>query len=167
VAADEPEFVRLMTASRSLHRPWLPTIDDVGFDQYMARSERNDVEALLICRRHDSEMAGFLNLSQIAYGTFCNAACGYAAFAPSAGQGYLTEGVRLALRYAFTKLRLHRVEANIQPGNERSLALARRCGFTYEGFSPRFLKITGRWRDHERWAMTVEDWRGKPRAVRS
>jgi ribosomal-protein-alanine N-acetyltransferase len=71
----------------------------------------------------------------------------------------MTGALQLALRHAFRTLKLHRVEANIEPGNEASIALVRRAGFTREGFSQRYLKLGGRWRDHERWALLREDWR--------
>ena len=71
----------------------------------------------------------------------------------------MTEAVRLILRKAFIDLDLHRIEANVQPENKASIAVLRRNGFSKEGFSKRYLKIGGRWRDHERWAIIKEDWK--------
>ena len=91
---------------------------------------------------------------------------GYFALEPYAGQGYMGEGLRLVLRHAFGPLGLHRLEANIQPGNAASIGLVKAAGFRREGLSPRYLKIAGRWRDHERWAILAEDLRGRERGVR-
>jgi [ribosomal protein S5]-alanine N-acetyltransferase len=159
-ASDGHEFVSLMRASRSFHRPWAtaPTDDD-RFAAYLADSLRPDFEAMLVCRLGDGAILGFFNLSQIVRRALQSAYLGYAVGKPHAGQGYMREGLELVLRRAFTELRLHRIEANIQPGNHASIALARGAGFRREGFSPRYLKIGGRWRDHERWAILADDWR--------
>lgn len=101
---------------------------------------------------------GSISASQIFRGGFQSAYLGYHIGAEFARQGYMTEALALMLRYVFGKLKLHRVEANIQPGNVASLALVQRAGFVKEGFSRRYLKIGGRWRDHERWTLLVEDW---------
>jgi ribosomal-protein-alanine N-acetyltransferase len=112
----------------------------------------------------DGELAGVINLNEIVRGGFRSAYLGYYALAPHHAQGHMSAGLRLVIARAFRLERLHRVEANIQPGNARSIALVKRLGFRLEGFSPRYLKINGRWRDHERWALTVEDWRSSKRA---
>ena len=104
-------------------------------------------------------VVGYFSLGEIARGSLNSAFLGYWASQPWAGRGAMSQGMQILLRHAFRTVRLHRVEANIQPGNRASIALAQRSGFRKEGFSPRYLKIGGRWRDHERWAMTVEDWR--------
>jgi len=57
------------------------------------------------------------------------------------------EAMASVLRHAFRKLRLQRVEAGVQPGDAASLALVQRAGFRREGFSPRYSKVAGRWRD--------------------
>ena len=158
--SDRKAFLTAVAASKSLHHPWVaPPGDAAAFAAYLKRAHQPDFAGLLICRRSDDALAGVINVSQIVHGAFRSAYLGYYAFEPLCGQGYMTAGMELLLRHVFTKLRLHRVEANIQPGNAGSLALVRRCGFRQEGFSPRYLKINGRWRDHERWALTIEDWR--------
>jgi [ribosomal protein S5]-alanine N-acetyltransferase len=158
--ADRAEFVSLMRASRAFHRPWAtaPT-DDEAFDAYLLDSRRPDFEAMLVCRREDRAILGFFNLSHITRGSLQSAYLGYAVASEFTNQGYMREGIGLVVREAFNTLRLHRIEANIQPGNQASIALARGAGFVREGFSPRYLKIGGRWRDHERWAILAEDWR--------
>jgi len=160
VASDRDEFISLMRASRSFHRPWAtaPTDDD-RFAAYIADSLRPDFEAMLVCRVDDAAIVGFFNLSQIVRRALQSAYLGYAVGKPYAGQGFMRQGLDLVLRRAFTELRLHRIEANIQPGNHASIALAKGAGFRREGFSPRYLKIGGRWRDHERWAILADDWR--------
>jgi ribosomal-protein-alanine N-acetyltransferase len=158
--SDEREFVELMRASRSFHRPWASAPTDAErFTAYLADARRSDFEAMLVCREDDEAIIGFFNLSHITRGLLQSAYLGYAAGKPYAGQGYMREGIQLVLRNAFLNLRLHRVEANIQPGNRASIALARGAGFRREGFSPRYLKIGGRWRDHERWALLADEWR--------
>ena len=95
-------------------------------------------------------------VSEIVRGGFQNAYLGYYGFAGQTGQGLMTAGLRAVARHAFEELGLHRLEANIQPGNTASRALARRCGFQQEGYSPRYLRIGGEWRDHERWALRAD-----------
>jgi [ribosomal protein S5]-alanine N-acetyltransferase len=160
--ADRDEFIALMRASRAFHSPWAtaPT-DDERFAAYLADARRTDFEAMLLCRSEDGAILGFFNLSQIVRRGFQSAYLGYAVGKPFANQGYMRDGLELVLRHAFVSLRLHRVEANIQPTNATSIALARGAGFRREGFSPRYLKIGGRWRDHERWAILAEEWRAR------
>jgi ribosomal-protein-alanine N-acetyltransferase len=161
---DRDEFIAAMRASRRLHGRWLspPTTRD-GFGEWLRRSRDEAFESMLACRTEDGAIVGYFNISQIIRGFLQSAFLGYGAVAAHAGRGYMTEGLELVLQTAFTELGLHRLEANIQPGNAASIALVRRCGFVKEGFSERYLKINGRWRDHERWAIRSEQWRAHRR----
>lgn len=157
---DVVPFIELGRRSRRFCRGLAsPLTDRAKFDQWVARSDSDRFRGLVVCRTDDGQMVGVVNLSEIVGGIFRSAYMGYHVFAPYARQGYMTQAMPLVLAYVFETLRLHRVEANIQPTNTASLALVKRAGFLREGYSPRYLKISGRWRDHERWAITAEDWK--------
>jgi [ribosomal protein S5]-alanine N-acetyltransferase len=159
--SDSGEFIEAVRASRSLHQPWLDLPDTPGlFSAYLERAARDDQANYLIRHRLCGALIGVVNVNNIVRGGLQSGSLGYAAFASHAGQGLMAAGLRAVLDAAFGELGLHRVEANIQPGNTRSIALARRLGFEKEGLSRRYLKIGGDWRDHERWALLAEDWPG-------
>jgi ribosomal-protein-alanine N-acetyltransferase len=176
---DREEFVTLRRASRTFLEPWEPRppsgFDAFGEDQFewMLKSRRRaDQERYFICTLAGRRLVGQISLGTITRGPLLSTYMGYWIGSAHAGRGYMTEAIALALRRAFGALALHRVEANIQPHNEPSRAVVKKNGFRLEGFSPRYLKIDDRWADHERWAITIEDWReglerGDGRAVRS
>ncbi len=163
VPKDQREFLELLRASKTFLRPWEPS-NQGGTERFQRmlrarRDERHD--RLLICRREDGAIVGYMGINEIIMGPFQSAFLGYWTGAPHVRRGYMTEALQLALRHAFRTLKLHRLEANIIPRNKASKALVKRAGFAREGLSRRYLKIAGRWQDNERWVLLREDW--KPR----
>ncbi|MDF2463047.1 MAG: family N-acetyltransferase [Ramlibacter sp.] len=152
--ADQEEFLAAALRSRKLHHPWVsPPLGPTGFRTLTERSQGPLNLGYVVRHAATDELVGFINISNIVRGSFHSAYLGYYAFAGHERQGLMRAALGLAVRMAFTELKLHRLEANIQPGNAASIALVRSCGFSKEGYSPRYLKIRGRWRDHERWAI--------------
>ncbi|MDV5149339.1 GNAT family protein [Streptomyces sp. SBC-4] len=157
---DAEEFTARARESREHHRPWLfPPCTPEAYAGYAGVLIEDPARAgFLVCEHTDGgRIAGFVNINNIVRGAFRSGALGYGAFAHAAGRGLFTEALGLLLAYAFGPLDLHRLEANIQPGNTASRALVRRAGFRLEGFSPAMLFIDGAWRDHERWAITAPE----------
>ncbi|GAA2511239.1 GNAT family protein [Streptomyces gobitricini] len=156
---DGEEFTARARESRDLHRPWLfpPDTAEAYAAYARVRIGSPDCEPLLVCEKEaGGAIAGYININNIVRGGFLSGTLGYGAFAHAAGRGLMGAGLTLVLRRAFGPLGLHRLEANIQPRNEASLALVRRAGFRLEGFSPAFIFVDGAWRDHERWAITAD-----------
>jgi len=157
-AQDEAAFLAAVAESRALHQDWVaPPTTPEAFAAYLERLQQPGHASWVAVLPGRGELVGVFNLSQIVMGLFCNACLGYYSFARHSGQGLMSEGLQLLVRHAFDGLGLHRLEANIQPGNRASIALVRRAGFRLEGYSPRYLKIAGQWRDHERWALLADD----------
>jgi len=161
---DCDEFIRLVRRSREFHRGLVsPPKEKRKFLAWVRRGRKADAAYFLLCRSGDGTILGAIPVGHIIRGNLNSAFLGYYIGAPFAQQGYMTEAVQLALRFAFNGLRLNRLEANIQPRNLASKSLVRRAGFVREGISRRYLKVCGRWRDHERWAILAGDWRRRKR----
>ena len=155
---DKNAFLQAMHRSQALHHPWVqPPQTEEEFNHYLQRYQQDNQKSFLVYDP-SGHIAGVFNINEIVRGVFQSAYLGFYAVADYAGKGYMSEGLDLILKKVFTEMNLHRLEANIQPDNTHSLFLIQSKHFRREGFSPRYLKINGEWRDHERWAITYEDW---------
>jgi len=152
-------FLAAVRKSRELHRNYAsPPANPEQYAAYVSGLRQKSREGFLVMTAA-GEIAGVINVSEIVRGNFQSAYLGYYGFRPHAGKGLMRQGLALVIDHCFRKLRLHRLEANIQPENARSIALVESLGFRLEGVSPRYLKVSGRWRDHQRWALLTDEWR--------
>ncbi len=170
--ADRAEYERVHTVSADFFRPWFSWHQDGAtaipdFDHELERVSRGleaGTHVRLVGVLAGGRLAGFFNLTDIVRGAFQNAYASWSVSADVARRGYGAEGVRGLLAVAFTAppvgLGLHRVQANVIPGNEPSMRLAQSVGFRREGEAVRYLQIAGAWRDHVMFALTVEEWQG-------
>jgi len=156
-ARHEHDFLGAVVRSRRLHGSWVTApSSSAEYRLYMKERQGPRCYKYFVCD-DAGQLCGVMNLSEVVRGSFQSAYLGYYALAPHAGKGFMSAGLSLVLDLAFGELGLHRLEANIQPKNLRSIELVKRAGFRCEGVSLRYPKIAGRWRDHERWAITAEE----------
>lgn len=155
--ADAADLIAANRANQDYHLPWVASFtDQAGFDGWFSRTLTGANIGLIARETKSSGIVGIINVNEIVAGVFQSAYLGYYGMSEFARKGLMTEALRAAATYAFDEMGLHRLEANIQPGNEASIALVRRLGFQKEGYSPRYLRIDGEWRDHERWALLAD-----------
>jgi ribosomal-protein-alanine N-acetyltransferase len=161
-ARHEKEFLLGVARSRRLHAGWVEPPDSAAeYRAYLRRCRRENQESFFVVVPEARRLAGVVNVNGIIRYSFQSGSLGYYAFHPYGGLGLMAEGLRLVIDRGFGELALHRLEANVQPPNTRSIRLVEGLGFTFEGLSRRFLKIGGRWKDHQRWALLSEDWRAQ------
>ena len=152
------DFQELLNHNVDYHQPWVyHSYDPRYYDHYLKRIKRGVTQGCFIYDNETDKLAGVININNILLGSIRSASLGYYGDQEFAGKGHMTEAMGLVLDYAFTTIGLHRLEANIQPENNRSKKLVQRLGFRKEGFSPKYLQIGGKWCDHERWAILAEE----------
>ena len=154
---DYEEWAALREESRAFLVPWEPTwpADDLTRSSYRRRmrryseDQRNDLSyPYFIFSNDDQKLVGGLTLTNVRRGVAQAASLGYWMGAPYAGRGYMSAAVRGLVPFAFTTLKLHRIEAACIPENAASVHLLERTGFVREGYARAYLCINGIWQDH-------------------
>ena len=147
----------LAVESFEFHKKWikLPTGSE-EFKRYLSRFDNEHAFFFVIQDASSDSIVGFVSLTGIEREPYQRARLGYGVFEQYARMGYLSAGLRQVVDYAFGTLELHRLEADIQPGNVPSKRLAAGAGFACEGTSHGFIRINDEWMDHERWALTLD-----------
>lgn len=149
---DLVELEHLYQQSISLHHPWTHAPQD--YEAYLKQENR-----YFLCSSENGKIIGTFNIDGIVRGYFQSAYLSYQVFHPYQAKGNMSKGLALLLKLAFEELNLHRLEANIQPGNFASIRLVSNAGFLKEGYSKNYLRIAGlEWKDHERWAIVNASW---------
>ena len=165
---DVAELCDLRSRNRGFLEPWEPRRSGGFFTPAGQRAEieRDRQEwaadrtyAFAIVERDGGAMRGRIALANVVRGAWENATLGYFVDQAVGSRGYATEAVSLALDFAFGPCRLHRVQAAVMPKNARSRRVLEKNGFRHEGFSPRYLRLDGDWRDHDLFAITIEELR--------
>ena len=106
-------------------REWIRTINEgIDGNQYIAWA---------IALKNDPGLIGtitFWNIKKEHY----RAEIGYALHPRFQGRGFMREAITVVLDYGFNTLKLHSVEANVNPSNTRSIQLLERNGFFREAY---------------------------------
>ena len=153
----ERAFLDAARRSRDVHSPWVSAPQTpTEFRAYLKRAAAPTHEAFFLTR--ESDLVGVINVTEIVRGNFQSGYLSYYLFVPHLAKGYMRTGLAQVITHCFDQLGLNRLEANVQPANQKSRALVRALGFRLEGLSERYLQIGGEWRDHERWAVHTKEW---------
>jgi ribosomal-protein-alanine N-acetyltransferase len=166
--SDYPQWSALREQSREFLQPWEPAwpSDDLTRAAYRRRlaAYTRDIETgvgypFFVFEPEDDVLVGGITLSNVRRCVAQAATMGYWIGSPHARNGYTLAGVKAVCRFAFTKLRLHRMEAACLPSNVPSRDLLLKAGFSLEGKARAYLKINGAWRDHLLFGL-IEDGSG-------
>lgn len=152
--------------NRAFLSPWEQTRNEIFYTvDAQELSLKLDYDAILkgelirywIFLKDSDALIGSIALTNIIRGIFKSCFMGYKLSERHTGNGYMFEAAKAVIDIAFGEMKLHRIEANIMPHNAASIRVVEKLGFNFEGVSPEYLKIGGKWEDHRRYAIINHD----------
>ncbi len=169
---DAPLLKEAVDASVEHLRPWMPWIrfepQTIAEKVELLRGFRGSFDlgtnyAYGIFNRDGTKQLGGTGLHQ--RGGDGSFEIGYWVSADAIGQGMATEAAAVLTRVGFELCGVERIDIQVEPHNERSLAIPRKLGFTQEGVLRRRLESAeggGPRRDSVLFTMVREELEGSP-----
>lgn len=113
-------------------------------------------------RKEDARLIGSCTLFRL---DAANGRCeiGYGLGSAYWKMGYMSEALPAVIQFAFDRLRMRRIEADVDPRNDSSLRLLGRLGFRQEGLLRERWNVGGELQDSVVLGLLVREWRGRPR----
>jgi len=153
----------LIDSNRDHLRPWLAWVDRTtcagDVSQFIRRARRRhrlsgDITAAIL---HMGQLAGCIGLDDVDT-THRTAEIGYWLGGQFQGLGLITLSANALLKHAFDELDLNRIQLRAASDNERSKAVARRLGFTYEGTLRQVARMYDTFEDLDVYSMLRTEW---------
>lgn len=124
----------------------------------IVQRENDENYVFAICETNTDKVVGNVALTEVLRGPLQSCYIGYSLDLTCNGKGYMSEAVKLAVKFGFEELKLHRIEAGVMPHNGRSIRVLEKAGFQKEGIARKNVNINGKWEDHQVLAIIEEDY---------
>ena len=99
-----------------------------------------------IIEKSTSQIIGYFGFWKI-MNEHCRAEIGYALKPAYWGKGYMSETLKRMIRFAFDDMKLHSIEANVNPANQNSINVLERIGFKKEAYFKENFLFCGKFLD--------------------
>lgn len=175
VKEDAPLYLAYLQRNEEFHRPFVPlratdffTLSTAqAFCEQQAKVDADQQYTFGIFTPEEDRIIGKVTLSGITRAVFQNAFLAYDVDHEWTNRGVVTEAVQIVVKFAFSALALHRIQASIMPRNLASQRVVEKSGFVREGYSEHYLQIQGVWEDHYHYAITQERYERLPSFMRN
>ncbi len=144
-----------------LEKKTVAELKPAAFRKFLGQTERHRKSQVIfhfaVFEKKTGRLMGVVLLALVLRFNVQSARLSYSIFNNYWKHGYGKEVVEAAIAFAFKKLKLHRLEAEILPNNRASIGLAKSLGFVYEGIRRGAVYFNGRWHDHVIYSLLAED----------
>lgn len=165
VLPDAPDVQRLAgdwaiaDTTLNVPHPYQDGMAEEWISTHQPRYDAGELVSFAITLQETADLVGAIGL--VVSKRFQRAELGYWVGRPYWNRGYCTEAGLAVLEYAFTTLRLHRVNASHLARNPASGRVMQKLGMTYEGLARQHVKRWESYEDLALYGILRDEWEAK------